>query len=262
MNLTISGILSRTWKAFTSNIGTWLLIDLGLIAIQMIQITNNGIPTNLDISNPEAIAAMSNSQSGIGQTLISWIISLISIYFSFIVARYAYSHLDGKKIAFKEAASFTNFWSYLINGILVGLMLIPFFLVIAGLAIGVGVSSISNFSEAANASFTFTPVTGILLLLILVVMGFLIWVSTRLTIASYYAMFTDSGAINSITKSWKATKNHVWTIILLALVLAGLFLLALIPLLLGLIVWFPIATLAMVDIYRQLSSNATIDEVV
>jgi uncharacterized membrane protein len=262
MNLTISGILSRSWKAFTSNIGTWLLIDLVFVLLQVPQQLNNGIPTNFNFSNPQTLEAMSKSQGSFGQTLLSWIFSIIAVYFSFVVARYAYSHLDGKKIAFKDAVSFTNFWAYFFNGILVGLILVPFFLVLVGLGIGVGVSTLSGLGEAANVSFAFTPLTGILLFLVFVVFGFVIWVASRLSFASYYAIFTDSGAINSITKSWKVTKGHVWTIILLSLTLAGLFILSLIPLLLGLLIWFPIAMLTMVDIYKQISSKSTIEEVV
>jgi uncharacterized membrane protein len=256
MSLTISGVISRSWKAFTQNIGTWLLVDLILILTQIpgnigrnsasSQLTNYSDPDSLlkaAEANPEPFSPVN--------FFVQIIMALIAIYVSMATVRFAAAHLKDKKISFSEAFEFKQYWSVLGATILVGLIVVPISLLIGGTLIGFLASTFAF----SNGNPQFNAGSAIFILAFIASFILLIWVAIRLSFVQQYVQLSDKGVIDSIVASWKATKGNVWFLVGFGFVMLGLTIAALIPLLLGLLVMVPLSTIAMVDIYNQISKK-------
>jgi hypothetical protein len=260
MSLTISGVISRSWKAFTQNIGTWLLIDLILVLTQIPGLIgrNSSSTQFLDYSDPDFLSKASEASPepfNLVNFLVQIIMALIGVYVSMATVRFAAAHLKGEKISFSKAFEFKQYWSVLGASILVGLIVVPISLLIGGTLIGFLASTFA-FSggnpqfNAGSAIFIFAFIASFILL---------IWVAIRLSFVQQFVQLSNRGVIDSIIASWKATKGTVWFLVGFGFVMGALMIAAFIPLLLGLLIWFPVATIAGVDIYNQISKKNSED---
>jgi uncharacterized membrane protein len=258
MTLTISSVLSRSWKAFSQNVGVWLLFDLVLILFQIPNLISSSSDFDFTklgdvnyLSDPNNFQSSQSSPISLIVQFIGWICGL---FLTIAATRYANAHLKGKKLSFSEAVSFKNFWSFLGNYFLIALINIPIILLVF-----VGLFGFA-FSLVANGTFTegtlnFGVFSIIMLAIFLASLVLVIWVNLRLTLAQTFAVLTDKGAIDSIGASWKVLKGKVWFLIGFSLVFGCIFLISIIPFGLGLLITVPIGYIAVVDIFQQLADK-------
>jgi hypothetical protein len=145
-------------------------------------------------------------------------------------------------------------WKYFCTGLLTGL--ISFLPIAAGalvsLALLTSTGSI-NFSEGA-------PIDGhewafaVAILIMLVAVGYAAYFAIRYSFARL-AVLEGSSILESLPKSAKLTRNVKWRLVLLTLALAGLNILGLIALLVGLLVTIPVSVLAFVHVYLKLKGH-------
>jgi hypothetical protein len=84
-----------------------------------------------------------------------------------------------------------------------------------------------------------------------------VFMGTRLTFFSYFIIDKETGIIESIKASWKATEGNFWPLFLLQLILAGINVLGALALLFGLLITMPLSMLAMAAAYKKLTSDST-----
>jgi hypothetical protein len=260
MSLTISGVISRSWKAFTQNLGTWLLIDLILVLTQIPGLIgrNSSSTQFLDYSDPDFLSKAAEANPEPSNPLnffVQIIMALIGVYVSMATVRFAAAHLKGEKISFSKAFEFKQYWSVLGASILVGLIVVPISLLIGGTLIGF-IASTFAFS---SGNPQFNAGSAIFILAFFASLILLIWVAIRLSFVQQFVQLSDSGVVDSIVASWKATKGKVWFLVGFGLVMFGLTIVALLPLLLGLLIMVPLSTIAMVDVYNQISKKNSED---
>jgi hypothetical protein len=260
MSLTISGVISRSWKAFTQNIGTWLLIDLILVLTQIPGLIgrNSSSTQFLDYSDPDFLSKASEASPepfNLVNFLVQIIMALIGVYVSMATVRFAAAHLKGEKISFSKAFEFKQYWSVLGASILVGLMFIPLAILIGGSFVGAIYTQLS--SSGGDKLFIGIPIFFFLVFIALIV--FTILVAIRLAFVQQFVQLSDKGIVDSVIASWKATKGKVWFLVGFGLVMFGLTIVALLPLLLGLLIMVPLSTIAMVDVYNHISKKNSED---
>jgi uncharacterized membrane protein len=258
MSLTISSVISRSWKAFTQNIGTWLLVDLILILTQIPgNIGRSSTSSQLtNFSDPDFLSKVAETNSETSSPInffVQIIMGLIAIYVSMATIRFASAHLKDKKISFSEAFEFKQYWSVLGASILVGLIVVPISLLIGGTLIGFLASTFAF----SNGNPQFNTGSSIFLLAFIASMILLIWVAIRLSFVQQFVQLSDKGVVDSIIASWKATKGKVLFLVGFGLVMGALMIAAFAPLFLGLLLWFPLAIISSVDVYNQISKASS-----
>jgi uncharacterized membrane protein len=259
MSLTISGVISRSWKAFTQNIGTWLLIDLILFLTQIPSFLSKSPSQNSpSLSDPdffEKAAQTSPEPFNLVNFLVQTIVWLLVLYISMAAIRFAAAHLKDKKISFSEAFEFKQYWSVLGASILTGLIIAPISLLIGGTLIGF-IASTFAFSSGVPQ---FNGGSAVFLLAFIASFILLIWVAIRLSFVQQFVQLSDKGVVDSIVASWKATKGKSWFLLGFGFVMLGLTIISLLPLFLGLLIMVPLSSIAMVDIYNQISKKNSED---
>lgn len=81
-----------------------------------------------------------------------------------------------------------------------------------------------------------------------------IYLALRLQFYSYYIVDKNTGAIDSLKMSWKATEGNVINIFLFMLLLIALNILGAIAFLIGLLVTIPVSFIAITLLYRKLAA--------
>lgn len=91
-------------------------------------------------------------------------------------------------------------------------------------------------------------------LVLLVVPGVII--SIRLSLAGFYVLEKNEGAVQAMKSSWEATAGNAWNLFLFYVALVGLTIIACIPFFLGLLIALPVFGLAHAYVYRQLAHKS------
>ncbi|MBP7770804.1 MAG: DUF975 family protein [Candidatus Pacebacteria bacterium] len=146
-------------------------------------------------------------------------------------------------------------WKYFLTSLLTGLItLLPLMAgALASLALLVPTGAV-NFSERAPVvegnewAFAFS------MIIMAVALGFAVYFGIRYSMARL-AVLEGADVLESLPKSTKLTHNIKWRLVLFALAIAGLNLLGLLALVVGLLVTIPVSVLAFAHVYLKLKSH-------
>lgn len=161
-------------------------------------------------------------------------------------------------------------WKYFCTSVLVGL--ISFLPIAAGALASLALLAASDSAGFSKESFDLLVSTGstnlsdtalfeshawpfvLAMFIMLVAMGFAIYFAVRYSMARL-AVLEGADILESLPKSTKLTHGIKWRLVLFALAIAGLNLLGLIALVVGLLVTIPVSVLAFAHVYLKLKAH-------
>lgn len=134
-------------------------------------------------------------------------------------------------------------------GVLAVMMLIfvAFFIILAGVAILLGVSTyVAGDIDASIVGFIITVLLAIIAL---------VYINFRIMFATYLVVDGKIGVFDAIKYSWKITHGNMWTLVKLVILSFGLVLLGILALVVGIFVAIPVIALTYAYVYLELAER-------
>lgn len=234
MNFTYREIIKESWRALKDNISIWILIMLFMLFL------------NLLISSIQ--------EQMLGQLSLRGIIFIIASYLfqagiSLGLVSLALNIYRGEAVSFSQI--FENFhllFRYIIATI--ASFIILFFASLPGLLLLLFSTDGGILSVGGALSGIFMAIS------IIITVAPVIYGSIRLQLYHYYLVDQKSSPIGSIKNSIRATKGSEMELFILGASLSLIILVSMIPMLLGLFISIPLASMANAKVYLVLKSNS------
>jgi hypothetical protein len=225
-------IIKASWKMTSDNF-LGLLGTLGIV-----------VAINIILSVPNSIFE-NNKEMSLFVLVYSVAVSVFGVVIGMGLVRIILDVVSGQKIEFKKLfTTYKPFWKYLLSSILLSIIILTPLLVIFGL--GMAGFLILGKSSGAMVAIGFFAIAAV---------AYLIYMSVRLAFNRYFVIDRNSGPLEAIKLSYKATKGQVIELIIFQLALFGINLLGALLLFVGLLFTIPLTMVASAMVYRQLASN-------
>ncbi len=235
----IDAIVSASWSIFQNNTGTCLWIVWVVFLMNFgLSILLNAVEVGLQFAMPgERLAILA----------INWAVIFVSLVIQLWLG--IGMNLGLLKVARGQPVSFDVLFSggrYLLTSILGWVVVV----VLVGIALATPLflaGAVAAIFREQSGIVLAVMISGIVGLVVL-----MLYLVARLWQFYFLVMDRDAGAIESINLSWRMTRGHAWTIILVYLSQTVFILLGLLAFCVGLIVAIPFSSMLLVVTYLSL----------
>lgn len=225
--------IKEAWSLYKENFSQMMILTLIMLAIQLIS---------------QSISKNNHN------SLLVFILVIVSIFVSYIWIRSVLSLLDGKgfnPFSKESLPSFAQIWDFVKTNILIALCVIPFFIIpVVVIVVTIAITLL------ADTTITPALVLQMLIIIVPVFVAFIIpaiYVASRLFPAKYLSVDKYQGARKNIRESWNMTKGNGWRITW-KIILVGLFiLLGFVAFVVGMIITLPIGMIVLTMMYREIA---------
>ena len=237
-SFSVGGAIGFGWRKTWTNFWRLLLVVIvfQVINAALLIVSGAGIPTNIDVSDPDTITVdqiwqTSNLSLSLVGSVAQW---LASFFLALGVIRLALAVTQGEKVSLSKVFSFAGYGRYLINSIIFQII------IVMGLLIGVVPGFLIAYSTDAIVWAAVGSVVGILLAITL---------TLAFTFFGYLILDRDARGLSSLGASWKLVMPHFGGLlglyILIVIIDFGLIIAALLlgtlMLVVGLLITLPVA---------------------
>ena len=239
MKLSKRNILLEAWQKMKNHLGLWILIMLFIMAFNLaISTVQEKLLDNITSQTILFTVAAYLFQAGINLGMLKIALNIYS----------------GNEAGFSDLlSSFHLLVSYILATIVFFVLLLiaatPGAILLM-ISISFDFDSLSNLESISSLSFVLP-----LLLMIVPV----IYASIRMQFYDYFLVNEDGGAIEAIKRSIAITRDYVGDLFILGAILSIIILVSMIPLMLGLLISIPLATMVNSQVFLLLK-NPIINE--
>ena len=186
-------------------------------------------------------AIVQNYYALLGLLIPAWIVLLLYCSSRYMagtsaIARLAFGELSNQPETTQQAERFTQSrkWSYLLTGVLIGLLffgiilafyfatvifLVVLFMILGGAAAFQSANPETFLAEAFSSPSLWVPMVLGILVFLLLFLTLLMWLSARLSLAYMpLSVESDIKGVETIGRSWKLTKRNAWRVFLVLFV--------------------------------------------
>ena len=246
--LPIEATLSESWKkvsgAKASYWGGLGLIFLFLLGINiLIFILGLISPTLFDQHHPSVLSAIMN----VATNIIEFLFQMGLVYFGI---QRAFDNPISYRLIFK---AFETRTALRLIGFFLILALLCMFLLIPIFALGFSYAFLSNSTaESGIAGGSISAFLGF------IIFSAIIYLLVRLWLTTAFILDKQTGIWQSMKLSLQATRHNFWRIFFIGFLMGLIFLVSVIPLGIGLIWTFPMASILQGMVYKNLLPNTTL----